>query len=259
MSSPDLILALAVARVAVRNNVPCDEAVEEIGETLLESMKSRNKGEFVVLNLRPNRRNLIDITQTILKVKAVCRYPPSDKTVHSLLQLKNHLKDSKWGISTHQATFLTCHLDECLIYAASRMFTFTRYGEQTKDVMLDIAQILFSRTQDKISTLTQHLIAILAQLVFVFSFSNGCDHDTYTLFTSVTGIGVPKRPISNTVLRAVRVVTTTDIIKFHVEMLNMYCNKYDKESCNSLKGLVLACLLVYDEDEVFQYANLLSW
>ncbi|GEQ71574.1 hypothetical protein JCM33374_g5259 [Metschnikowia sp. JCM 33374] len=247
-----------MARVAMRKDIPYD-AVQLIGENLTEELKPKTRTQFVVSSVRPNRKADIDVSNLILRLKAICKFPPSEKTIHSLLKVKQVLDCSEWRVSVYKSTFLLCYLEESLLLAYSTAFTLSNHAQRTKEILVEMVRVLFSRIDDNGCPLSSHMIGILAQLVFMFSFPNGCDHICYALFTSVLDISRPKRALSKIVTDKVKLIAVNDIIKFHVEILNIYCNDHDKESANMIKSLVLACLLVHDEEDVFEYAESLVW
>lgn len=81
----------------------------------------------------------------------------------------------------------------------------------------------------------------------------------YTLFLSVSGIKAPLRPMAQFVTKRVHLILVEEVIRFHVEMLNAYCATHDKKLGKQIKPLVMACLLVYGENELLDFANALPW
>ncbi|OBA21007.1 hypothetical protein METBIDRAFT_11596 [Metschnikowia bicuspidata var. bicuspidata NRRL YB-4993] len=259
MSSQDLILALTVARVAIRKKISCDEAVDIIGESLVQQLRPRRRDRFEPITIRHTRKALVDIAPILLRVKAVCKLNPTAKTVHSLLTLKRAIDAADWTVTIHKSSYLLCYLEESLLLAFSATYTLSRHGEQTKEVLVEMATILFERIEDGDRKLTLHLVATLAQLVFLYLFPDGCDNQYYSLFLSLYGISQPRRPITKHITDKVKLVFVGEVIKFHVEILHIYCNKYDKGLNSHTRSLVKACLLVYDEPDLLEYVDSLSW
>lgn len=225
----------------------------------MENLKKRLKSNFQEINVRPNRKQVFEVAPMMLKVRAVCNFEPSVKTVHSMLKMKQVLESSDWVVNIYQSTYLLCYLEESILLAFSAAFGLSRHAKQTKEILLEMVTLLFSRIDDSQHSLTPHLIAILGQLVFVFMFPNGCEHKHYAFFTSLCGVGRPRRPLSNMITGKVKVVNISEVLEFHVEILYMYCNKYDKELKKQMKSLVSACLLLYGEEDVLEYVGSLSW
>lgn len=169
------------------------------------------------------------------------------------------MADADWSFSGYKCSEVTCFLVEALVLACGNLFNLSDLTCQTKDVLFDVACLLFARVAAGSKPLTDQLVAILAQLVFFFRFHAGCDLPEYAVFMGVVGINRSKRLLSNATLLQLNVVCTCEVVCFHLDVLHHYCSQYDASLLQSVKVSALACITVLDDAAVLNHYMLLDW
>lgn len=224
---------------------------------LSRKFKKKREYNFVVPPLRRSR--YFDALATVKKIRGVCTYKASPKTVQTIEQFKESLEKESWGVSDRVCISIMKIIIESVIKVLYAQTSTTIQIKKTLGSLMQIMDLVFSRCNPKSPQAIPTLYSILSQLAFGFSFKEGTNHPVFSIFRAFTGVMEKTSGLPNVERLLLMVVLTSEIMRFVVDVIHLYCTKYDTEHLTEARRISLACLTIHDDSELIDYLSSLKW
>lgn len=210
--------------------------------------------------LRKNRNPLQfcnSPAKIISRMKGECRRSVDALRVNNIVSLKNAIPSDRWCATPSQAASYIAAIEECLILAYSWKSEVTRHHSKLKEVLLDTAHLaIFNCKSPK--NMKDYLILILVDLVFMFGGDHAGD-SMYEPFVRLLGLSGKKACFTKTAIKNQKVISTLELVIFHVDLIHSYCQKYNHSELKLMLRSVLACLGVMASEDVVAHFSSLLW
>lgn len=202
-----------------------------------------------MLNLSP--------TGIIGKMKGECRGLIDAQRVSNLAVLTKALSEIKWSCVPSTSLRHVTVIVECLILVYNWKGNVSTQIQKLRDMLYEAGLVTSSQCKNP-STMTAHLLSILAELVLMFTAGNaeGLLRGSFLL---LLGISQKKKLFAKRISESQRVIHTVDLINFQVDLMHSYCSKYNPSHLQEMLRSILACLGVFAEESALKNFEAHTW
>ncbi|SGZ57416.1 CIC11C00000002779 [Sungouiella intermedia] len=194
-------------------------------------------------------------------IRYACKFEPSSDLLQVLEWFRIQLSESDLKLKGHRCSFLLVYLLEALLLVLGRQFTLSPKTARAKALLVAVVETLLSKISEKSHSLTNQLIAILAQSVFSFRGVDPVDKSetSLQLFSRLASIDLSRKLLRVNVFVDLFMICTLDYLQCLIDIIFHYCCAYDTSRRKSAHATILHCLAVYGDQFLLEHFYLQDW